>query len=207
MARTCPDCRTTEGLTDGTDRPVVLVPVTLEAPTRPGTPSVSVEIDRCASCGGVWFDYGEAEALTKRALPFEPLADAATSRRCPTCGLSLTPGLLPEVTTVEVCTACRGAWFDYEDLKLLQSRALESVATAPLPRPSQQHVGFVCASCGKAAGWAEANGTTRGLVCAACAPRIAPQPKGPLDAPDGATPRALGRLIAQVMSAFSKPSS
>jgi Zn-finger nucleic acid-binding protein len=74
-----------------------------------------VELERCGQCGGLWFNWGELEAVTGRDLEPEPLG-GETSRRCAYCRITLVPGVLPGGVPVESCTACRGIYLDAGEL-------------------------------------------------------------------------------------------
>ena len=87
-----------------------------------------VELERCGRCGGLWFNWGELEAVTGRDLEPEPL-DGETSRRCAYCRITLVPALLPGGVPVETCTACRGLYLDAGELTEL------GVDEPPAPEP------------------------------------------------------------------------
>lgn len=132
----CPRCETT----------------TLVVRPFPGT---SVEVDRCAGCGGTWLDRGELETLREqlrtivdgagsgreaaatsaRALVLLDDAVEARSRRfaCLRCGGRL-HHLKKEGQLVEQCEACRGLWLDAGELTLLVGvyRELDVAAGAPV---------------------------------------------------------------------------
>jgi Zn-finger nucleic acid-binding protein len=174
VSSTCPDCA----------KP--LQPLFVDLPGKADVP-----LDRCAQCGGLWFDFGELEAVTGRSAPFEPLDGAGTDRRCPRCTLSLSPGLLDGSIPVETCTACRGLWLDFADLPDVRAPRLAALARPPegpgryegLAPPDDdgpvEIVGFTCAACQKRAPYAQARGTARGLVCSACSPEVQPMPRAP----------------------------
>lgn len=91
---------------------------------------------------------------------------------------------------VEVCSACRGVFLDYDDIASIGAARLERLAKPPPPAfyadkppppeffagppepPLEDHnrIGFDCAKCGKRTPYSQANGTSHGLVCAACTP-------------------------------------
>lgn len=116
-----------------------------------------LEIDHCERCGGVWLEHGEAAQL--RALGYVKLwerithngvhhrmacrgcearvhRDEAACRACgwknvldcPVCDRPMTregrTGL-----ALDVCTSCRGAWFDNHELELIW-RAVAVTAAA-----------------------------------------------------------------------------
>lgn len=162
MARSCPACR------------VAMQPLFLE---REGEPDV--HLDRCAQCGGVWFDAGEAEAVSGRHLAWSSSALGAT-RKCLGCGDVLTPGKLRGRFEAERCASCHGLWLDEAQLTALGNARLEALAARAArheerPRPGPT-MGFVCAKCTRRAPWSEANGTARGLVCRDCTPKTVDDP-------------------------------
>lgn len=163
MARDCPTCM------------APMQPLFLE---REGAPDV--QLDRCARCGGVWFDTGEAEDVSRRRLAWTPGSGPSTGA-CPGCREALRPGELRARASAQRCPGCHGVWLEEatlthlgnERLEVLAARALRLTPAAPAPRSS---VGFECAKCGQRAPWREANGTSYGLVCRACTPRAVDDP-------------------------------
>lgn len=168
-------------------------------------PLARVQVDRCGECGGLWFGFGQLAEIAGREVPFE-LLDGETARRCPDCTMSLTPVILEGGVPVETCSTCRGMWFDFADLQQL-GKPFESVAPPPHParyagvappdEPSavDRSMGFDCAKCGTRTPFAEGHGTSRGLVCGACVPKMGPNPK--LTSADRAEPAGfeLGDLL------------
>ena len=82
-----------------------------------------VEVDRCGSCQGLWFDAGEAEALAgKQAAIAIDVGDARTGKmlnavddyRCPRCGGNMARRTDPQQRHIwyESCTSCDGSFFD-----------------------------------------------------------------------------------------------
>jgi len=82
-----------------------------------------VEIDRCVSCQGIWFDAGETELLrNKDAAAAIDTGDARTGRemnkvdsyRCPRCSGTMVRVVDPQQTHIwyEVCGSCNGSYFD-----------------------------------------------------------------------------------------------
>ncbi|MHB8875990.1 MAG: zf-TFIIB domain-containing protein [Myxococcaceae bacterium] len=74
-----------------------------------------VELGRCGRCGGLWFDWGELQAVTGKPLEPERL-EGETARRCAFCRITLAPAVLPGGIPVETCTACRGLYLDAGEL-------------------------------------------------------------------------------------------
>lgn len=100
-AMRCPKCRSD------------MAPVTYEG----------VEVDRCGSCHGLWFDAGEAAALAgKQAALAIDVGDASTGKvlntvddyRCPRCGGMMARRVDPQQRHIwyESCTGCDGSFFD-----------------------------------------------------------------------------------------------
>jgi PAT family beta-lactamase induction signal transducer AmpG len=82
-----------------------------------------VEIDRCSSCHGLWFDSGEIEKLRGRELAAAVESgdtvggrahDEIRRYRCPRCGgrmaATIDPG--PQHVRYEECESCGGSYFD-----------------------------------------------------------------------------------------------
>jgi serine/threonine-protein kinase len=93
-------------------------------------------LDRCKSCGGVWFDHAEIDRLVGRKAstgpgtvrrivsvsgaampaPLDPLIGS-----CPSCRVGLRTFSVPEAeASLEVCPRCFGAWFDRGEIELLE---------------------------------------------------------------------------------------
>jgi Zn-finger nucleic acid-binding protein len=165
----CPECERS------------LQPIFVELPRRR-----AVELDRCATCGGVWFDFGELQDVTLVRPTLAPFDDAHTTRRCPRCRLVLSPRFLEGSAPVEVCTGCRGLWLDEDDVAALQHARLNALMLKPPEAPSSHEadgpavrLGFDCAACHSRTPWTEAHGTSKGLVCGRCAPNVQPIPNAP----------------------------
>ena len=82
-----------------------------------------VEIDRCTTCRGLWFDPGETEKLRDRKIAAAiDTGDAVTGRalntsdryRCPRCGGRMLRTTDAKQTHIwyEECVACHGSYFD-----------------------------------------------------------------------------------------------
>ncbi|MBN1774681.1 MAG: zf-TFIIB domain-containing protein [Deltaproteobacteria bacterium] len=176
----CPKCR-------GSTRQVRANrgdPATGEAPV----PTGDLELDRCGSCRGTWYDRRELDQLLGRDLSAEfGRLPTGTARRtacaqcgapvagpepfCPGCGASLTahcPRCEVELQSVRLvgveidfCPACGGLWLD-------ESEVLALAAVFAL-RPDAPPGGLRCSRCGRS-GLAPSQATCRedGLVCDAC---------------------------------------
>jgi Zn-finger nucleic acid-binding protein len=132
--------------------------------------SAPVEVDHCRRCGGVWFEYGEVSRL--RAHPSDALWSQIARRgeeavtpchdchapfarsleACPACGCgnvldcpSCDRPMHRESRAglhLDVCRACRGAWFDHGELDgIWNEQAAVALgrrpATAPLARTGE----------------------------------------------------------------------
>jgi Zn-finger nucleic acid-binding protein len=81
-----------------------------------------VTIDKCAGCGGAWFDKGELEKLFASAAHRLAIPQEARLglRRCPACGRSLCTFDYPQTrVAVDMCRDCEGLWLDageYQEL-------------------------------------------------------------------------------------------
>lgn len=143
-----------------------------------------VEVSRCSSCGGIWFDWGELAKVIGRTLEPEPL-NGYTERRCAYCRITMAPAVLPGGIPVETCTACRGIYLDAGELTELGG------SEPPPPRPSgsaspalsraerreksaemlRDVNTFACVKCGKRFPLREGNALRGGLACRACTPQ------------------------------------
>ena len=113
----CPNCRN------------VMKPVTFE----------EITVDRCVSCGGLWFDVMEQRHLKDRpgsekidtapAAPKNAPHPPAAKMKCPCCDAPLTRLKDTDNRAIEYeyCTVCNGAFFDggefrhYKDNSFLSS--------------------------------------------------------------------------------------
>lgn len=115
----CPKCPT----------PLETVTVPIEDRTVPGPKSatLTLEIDRCPGCGGVWFDAEELDKYlnAKVRMPAAAASDPgraaeldAKAAACPRCGVALTrgPARSNPRLTVDTCGACAGIWVDGAEL-------------------------------------------------------------------------------------------
>jgi Zn-finger nucleic acid-binding protein len=132
-----------------------------------GGSGMRLVLDHCTRCGGVWFEKGEAQQLTRHSpselwkhippretTPRPPChgCGAPLDRDAETCGVC---GRSNEIScpvcdrtmerrqhaglTLDVCSRCKGVWFDHAELKsvwslsvaeLSKSRAGRAVQTA-----------------------------------------------------------------------------
>lgn len=100
-----------------------------------------VELDRCCSCGGLWFDRGELARVLKRVryrtgfradrTARQPLT-VVSSPQCPKCNASsLGPGQMWSLNAIR-CRKCDGFLFPAASLQDLAERPLR-------PEPSTIH--------------------------------------------------------------------
>ena len=86
-----------------------------------------IEVDRCSSCHGLWFDAGELGKLRNReAAAALDIGDIKTGKaqnkienyRCPRCAGPMNRLVDPEQTHIwfEQCGSCRGTFFDAGEL-------------------------------------------------------------------------------------------
>lgn len=91
-----------------------------------------LELDYCRMCGGLWFDPGELEKILNRTnLPkrvLEPVAYDLTRRKvgegeriCPRCSVVMKV-INYQDTPVDVCTACKGMWFDRYEVAMVSGK-------------------------------------------------------------------------------------
>jgi len=126
----------------------ILVPVNCpycKIPSMDALKSGEVEVDRCRTCGAVWFDPGEIRELTQGRLPAEeeaePVADPSSPAKeekgaalrlawaearglhCPRCGEPLRPVEF-QLTGVPVfrCSGCGGMLVPRRGVKSLAER-------------------------------------------------------------------------------------
>jgi Zn-finger nucleic acid-binding protein len=116
---------------------------------RIGEAQRGLTLDHCARCGGVWFERGEAEQLARLApsdlwkvipprqtVPSPPChgchapldrnaercAACGTKNelKCPACDRTMERRQQSGLT-LDVCTSCKGIWFDHAELRSVWS--------------------------------------------------------------------------------------
>lgn len=99
-----------------------------------------VEVDTCASCGGVWLDGGELEALAGLAVPPKDNPDpdlGPPDRDCPVCVSKLIKDRYGRTeVVVDKCPHGDGIWLDPGELE--QIIAAYRAAT-PAPESHDDH--------------------------------------------------------------------
>jgi PAT family beta-lactamase induction signal transducer AmpG len=94
-----------------------------------------VEVDRCMSCNGLWFDAGEMEVLnTREAAAIIDTGDSEAGKhfnfidayRCPRCGGAMERKTDPKQQHIwfETCHDCSGSFFDAGEFRDLSQRTL-----------------------------------------------------------------------------------
>jgi Zn-finger nucleic acid-binding protein len=82
-----------------------------------------IEIDRCTTCHGIWFDAGEVDLLrNEKAAAAIDIGDAREGRekniidhyRCPRCSGGMVRRIDPQQHHIwyETCSSCSGSFFD-----------------------------------------------------------------------------------------------
>ncbi|MFP4026367.1 MAG: zf-TFIIB domain-containing protein [Candidatus Brocadiia bacterium] len=78
-----------------------------------------IELDRCPSCDGLWFDGGELQQVLDvpvRELELSPEANKG-ERICPRCNIEMYVFQYPTThVTVDMCAKCHGLWLDGGEL-------------------------------------------------------------------------------------------
>jgi Zn-finger nucleic acid-binding protein len=82
-----------------------------------------IEIDHCASCGGIWLDSGELELLLgdsgQIVSSFKPADVKEKPRHCPICLKKMQKihtGSADEPVIIDCCPKSHGLWFDKGEL-------------------------------------------------------------------------------------------
>jgi Zn-finger nucleic acid-binding protein len=94
-----------------------------------------IQVDRCTSCKGIWFDVGETEWLRdSNAAAAIDTGDPRTGRetneivryRCPRCDGGMMRMVDPRRDDIwyEECTSCRGVFFDAGEFSELNRDAV-----------------------------------------------------------------------------------
>ncbi|MFT3711320.1 MAG: zf-TFIIB domain-containing protein [Archangium sp.] len=120
-------------------------------------PNKNVELDRCHSCGGVWFDAGELELATGRSV--KATAKPTNTRYCPRCLIPLLNAEMTGGIAVESCRHCKGTYLDARDIA--QCARAQKAQTPP-------SVTFQCDGCKKAKPFDGAEVTPKGTLCSEC---------------------------------------
>ncbi len=157
-------------------------------------------LDLCPRCGGIWFDLGEVQLLRAGSRLSVPKATTARHRsQCHSCGSVIDRdaetcpscdypnhvdcpkchGSMQRAThegvVLDLCTKCRGVWFDAHEIAAVWSLALTAAVQRAVPLPVPK------------------DGTTGGEVGLALVESLAYSPDVALAIVDGA--HALGASV------------
>ena len=97
-----------------------------------------IEVDRCKTCQGIWFDAGESDVLrNKDAAAVIDTGDPLTGRqtneidryRCPRCDGGMLRRVDPMQPHIqyEECTSCRGSFFDAGEFSDLSKDSISAL--------------------------------------------------------------------------------
>lgn len=97
-----------------------------------------IEIDRCSSCHGLWFDAGELSKVRRKEFAeILDVGDAASGKqqneiedyRCPRCAGSMKRVVDSKQTHIrfEQCDACQGSFFDAGELTDLATLSISDL--------------------------------------------------------------------------------
>ena len=89
-----------------------------------------IEVDRCDTCSGIWFDSGELQRILGRATIAELRTKAKSSKTddtkratCPRCrgeGKLVQVASLTSEIHIDTCAVCGGQWLDAGELEILR---------------------------------------------------------------------------------------
>ena len=97
-----------------------------------------VNVDRCNTCGGIWFDRQELESIMDVAAKSltVPTGAEKTDRACPRDEAELYAFKYPQTdVTVDMCETCEGLWLDGGELTAIKSARAQLAATGALDPP------------------------------------------------------------------------
>ena len=98
-------------------------------------------VDRCGTCAGIFFDYGELESILRIASHFDkvklpepeiesvPVDEIERTMLCPADGDAMEPRELGQ-TIIDECPRCQGIWLDADEicaLKLAEANIRENL--------------------------------------------------------------------------------
>lgn len=113
----------------------------------------NIELDRCPSCKGLWFDKNElTELLGQRAEKYFEIPKFAARNlksKCPKCSGALYEFCYPDtLTLVDACINCSGIWLDDLEWKQIgKQRNPSNQMTCP-KCAKQQKQSSTCSNCG-----------------------------------------------------------
>ena len=96
-----------------------------------------VEVDKCSSCSGIWFDIGELDKILEsgriEALKNEVdnnQGQDARKRKCPRCGgegnMIQVASLKNADVHIDTCSVCYGQWLDGGELEEITNQGFIS---------------------------------------------------------------------------------
>ena len=113
----------------------------------------NIELDRCPSCKGLWFDQNELSAVlgvpSETALEIPSFSTHHSDINCPKCNKGLSEFCYPGTTTlVDVCIDCHGTWLDNLEWKeIILARDIKNQINCPKCHKKQKK-SDTCVSCG-----------------------------------------------------------
>lgn len=100
-------------------------------------PNTTIEVDKCPSCGGIWFDKGELQRIDKitepvlvefRRIPKEK--EQLKALYCPSCEdktlMEKADHPKDEKVIIDYCPSCQGIWLDKNELEAVQKEGFLS---------------------------------------------------------------------------------
>jgi Zn-finger nucleic acid-binding protein len=105
-----------------------------------------VEIDRCAQCGGTWFDRGELQKAKDATDPDLSWMDfdlwreedhfqiSPGARPCPKCQVPMATIAYGDTgVEIDVCPQCQGIWLDQGEFERIVEALEQEVETKSVP--------------------------------------------------------------------------
>ncbi len=99
--------------------------------------SKNIELDRCPTCKGIWFDDKELQGIlgprAEKNLAVPASARLVEDIQCPRCRTGLYEFVYPgTMTMVDACKTCNGFWLDNMEWKEIKTaRAAGNQTTCP----------------------------------------------------------------------------
>jgi Zn-finger nucleic acid-binding protein len=96
-----------------------------------------IEVDKCSSCSGIWFDVGKLDKILESSL-IESLKNEvdnnqgqdAQKGKCPRCGgtsnMVQVTSLKKSDVHIDTCSVCYGQWLDGGELEELSGQGFIS---------------------------------------------------------------------------------
>jgi Zn-finger nucleic acid-binding protein len=130
------------------------------SPLKEGNYEADIQIDLCASCGGMWLNKGELEAIQETvehdysdilykigtvARAYELARQKALAgRTCPHCHRLLASkeyGYCSQIL-IEMCPQCEGVWLDRGEMQALEQFFERERPDIMKARPGEMRKGF-----------------------------------------------------------------